>query len=80
MEMSQTMAKDANRFWVNACIEIYVPDQGFGERATANEELDAQWFANEVASQITKAINKNFRFSERPYSVNDVMVGKIERG
>jgi hypothetical protein len=33
-----------------------------------------------VASQIPKAINKNFRFSERPYSVNDVMVGKIERG
>jgi hypothetical protein len=57
-----------------------VPDQGFGEKATANEELDAQWFANEVASQIPKAINKNFRFSERPYSVNDVMVGKIERG
>ena len=28
------MAKDANRFWVNACIEIYVPDQGFGEKAT----------------------------------------------
>ena len=79
MEMSQTMAKDANRFYVNACIEIYVPDQGYGEKATANEELDAQWFANEVASQIPKAINKNFRFSESPYSVNDVMVGKIER-
>ena len=73
------MAKD-QRFFMNACIEIYVPDQGYGEKATANEELDAQWFANEVASQIPKAINKNFRFSERPYSVNDVMVGKIERG
>ena len=63
-----------------ACIEIYVPDQGYGEKAMKNEELDAQWFANEVSSQIPKAINKNFRFSERPYSVNDVMVGKIERG
>ena len=72
------MAKD-QRFFVNACIEIYVPDQGYGEKATKNEELDAQWFANEVASQIPKAINKNFRFSERPYSVNDVMVGKIEK-
>ena len=72
------MAKD-QRFYVNACIEIYVPDQGFGEKAMSNEELDAQWFANEVASQIPKAINKNFRFSERPYSVNDVMVGKIEK-
>ena len=74
------MARDAKRFWVNACIEIYVPDQGCGEKANTNEWKDAQWFANEVASQIPKAINKNFRFSERPYSVNDVMVDKIERG
>ena len=79
MERGQIMARDAKRFWVNACIEIYVPDQGYGEKATKNEELDAQWFANEIASQIPKEINKNFRFSERPYSVNDVMVGKIEK-
>ena len=80
MEMSQTMAKDANRFYVDVCLEIYVPDQGFGEKAVKNENLDAEWFANEICNQIPKAINKNFRFSERPYSVNDVMVGKIERG
>ena len=43
------MAKDANRFWVNACIEIYVPDQGYGEKAMKNEESDAQWFANEIS-------------------------------
>ena len=73
------MAKE-QRFFMNACIEIYVPDQGYGGKAISNEELAAQWFANEIASQIPKAINKNFRFSERPYSVNDVMVGKIERG
>ena len=73
------MAKE-QRFFMNACIEIYEPDQGYGGKAISNEELDAQWFANEIASQIPKAINKNFRFSERPYSVNDVMVGKIERG
>ena len=73
------MAKE-QRFFVNACIDIYVPDQGFGEKAMSNEELDAQWFANEVASQIPKSINKNFEYSERPYSVNDVMVGNIERG
>ena len=73
------MAKDANRFYVNACIEIYVPDQGYGEKALTNENKDAEWFANEVASQIPKAINKNFEFSERPYSVNDVMVDKVER-
>ena len=69
----------AKRYWVNVTMEIFVPDQGIGEKAMKNEELDAQWFANEVASQIPKAINKNFQFSERPYSVNDVMVGKIER-
>ena len=74
------MANDANRFYVEVSLEIYVPDQGYGEKAMKNEELDAQWFANEISSQIPKAINKNFQFSERPYSVNDVMVGKIERG
>ncbi len=74
------MAKDANRFFVEVSLEIYVPDQGFGEKAMKNEQTDAEWFANEVASQIPKAINKNFGFSERPYSVNYVKVGKIERG
>ena len=72
------MAKDV-RYYVNACIEIYVPDQGYGEKALTNENKDAEWFANEVASQIPNAINKNFEFSERPYSVNDVMVDKVER-
>ena len=72
------MAKD-QRYFVDVCLEIYVPDQGCGDNALINESKDANWFANEIASQIPKAINKNFRFSERPYSVNDVMVGKIER-
>ena len=72
------MAKDV-RYYVNACIEIYVPDKGYGEKSLTNENKDAEWFANEVASQIPKAINKNFQFSERPYSVNDVMVDKVER-
>ena len=74
------MAKDANRFFVEVSLEIYVPDQGYGEKAVKNENLDAEWFANEICNQIPKAINKNFEYSERPYSVNDVMVGKIERG
>ena len=72
------MAKE-QRFYVNACIEIYVPDQGYGEKSMKNEQTAAEWFANEISSQIPKAINKNFQFSERPYSVNDVMVGKVER-
>ena len=74
------MAKDANRFWVNACIEIYVPDQGFCEKAVKNENLDAEWFANEICNQIPKAINKNFKHSERPYSVNDATFVKQQRG
>ena len=54
------MAKDANRFYVDVCLEINVPDQGCGEKATKNENLDAEWFANEICNQIPKAINKNF--------------------
>ena len=73
------MAKD-QRYFVDVCLEIYVPDQGCGEQALNNESKDANWFANEICNQIPKAINKNFKYSERPYSVNDVMVGKIERG
>ena len=73
------MAKDANRFYVDVCLEIYVPDQGFGEKATKNENLDAEWFANEICNQIPKAINKNFKFSERPYSVTWAHKGKVER-
>jgi hypothetical protein len=73
------MAKD-QRFYVNVSLEIYVPDQGCGDRALTNEFKDAQWFANEICSQIPKAINKNFEYSERPYSVNDVQViSEIER-
>ena len=74
------MAKDANKFYVDVCLEIYVPDQGCGDKALTNESKDANWFANEIVSQLPRLVNKQFRFSERPYSVNDGMVGKIERG
>ena len=33
--------QDANRFYVNVCLEIYVPDQGCGDKAIKNENLDA---------------------------------------
>jgi len=74
------MAKDANRFFVNVCLEVYVPDQGCGDNAIKNENSDAEWFANEICSQIPKAINKNFEYSERPYSVNDATFIKQQRG
>ena len=56
-----------------------MPDQGCGEKAVKNENLDAEWFANEICNQIPKAINKNFKFSERPYSVNWAHKGKVEK-
>ncbi len=73
------MAKDV-RYYVDVTMEIYVPDQGCGDNAVTNESKDANWFANEICSQIPKAINKNFRYSERPYSVNDVIFVKQQRG
>ena len=73
------MAKD-QRYFVDVCLEIYVPDQGCGEQALNNESKDANWFANEICNQIPKAINKNFKYSERPYSVNDVTFVKQQRG
>ena len=73
------MAKDV-RYFVDVCLEIYVPDQGCGEQALNNESKDANWFANEICNQIPKAINKNFRFSERPYSVSDATFVKQQRG
>ena len=72
------MAKD-QRYFVDVCLEIYVPDQGCGEQALNNESKDANWFANEICNQIPKAINKNFEYSERPYSVNDVIFVKQQR-
>ena len=74
------MAKKDVRYFVDVCLEIYVPDQGCGDNAVTNESKDANWFANEICSQIPKAINKNFRYSERPYSVNDVIFVKQQRG
>lgn len=74
------MAKDAKRYFVNVSLEIYVPDQGLGPQSTKNENSDAEWFANEVCSQIPKLVNEQFQYSERPYSVNWAHKGEVERG
>ena len=73
------MAKD-KRYFVDVCLEIYVPDQGCGDKDLTNVSKDANWFAKEICSQIPKAINKNFKYSERPYSVNDASFVRQERG
>ncbi len=71
------MANETKRYRVSVYVDIHVPDQGLGDKALVNERKDAEWFANEVCSQIPKAINKNFRFSERPYSVSDAYIGGV---
>ena len=73
------MAKD-QRYFVDVCLEIYVPDQGCGDKALTNESKDANWFANEIVSQIPRLVNKQFQFSERPYSVGDASFVKQQRG
>ncbi len=74
------MANDAKRYYVDVTLEIYVPDQGCGDRAIPNENSDAEWLASEVCSQIPKLVNEKFKYSERPYSVNWAHKGKVERG
>ena len=43
------MANEDNRFYVNACIEIYFPDQGCCDKANTHEQRDAEWLANEIS-------------------------------
>jgi len=69
----------AKRYWVNMTMEIFVDDQGLGEQSTKNEDKDARWFADTIASKVPKMVNKEFRFSEREYSVNDCSVNYLDK-
>jgi len=71
------MANKTKRYRMSVYVDIHVPDQGLGDRALVNERKDAEWFANEVCSQIPNAINVNFEYSERPYSVSDAYIGGV---
>jgi len=71
------MANETKRYRVSVYVDIHVPDQGLGDRAPVNERKDAEWFANEICSQIPNAINENFEYSERPYSVSDAYIGGV---
>ena len=73
-----TMAKD-KRYFVTCTMEVYVPDQGCGDKALKNEDLDANWFASTIGYMIPNLVNKEFKYSERPYSVNHVYINKIEK-
>ena len=43
----------SKRYWVNVTMEIFVPEQGCGEKATKNENRDARWFADTIAEKKT---------------------------
>ena len=68
----------AKRYFVNVTMEIFVPEQGCGEQSTKNENRDARWFADTIASKVPKMVNKEFEYSEREYSVNDCSVNYLE--
>ena len=44
-----------------------------------NEDLDANWFASTIGYMIPNLINKEFKYSERPYMVNHCYINKVEK-
>jgi len=72
------MAKD-KRYFVNVTMEVWVPEQGLGPKSTKNEDLDANWFASTIGYMIPDLINKEFKYSERPYMVNHCYINKVEK-
>ena len=68
----------AKRYFVNVTMEIFVPEQGVGEKATKNENRDARWFADTIASKTREHINDEFRFAERDYHLSEVQVNYLE--
>ncbi len=68
----------AKRYFVNVTMEIFVPDQGLGEKATKNENRDAEWFANTIADKTQKHIRDEFKWAERDYHLNEVQVNYLE--
>ena len=70
----------AKRYFVNVTMEIFVPEQGYGEKSTKNEDKDAEWFANTIASKTSEHIRDEFRYAEREYHLNEVYVSNVERG
>ena len=68
----------AKRYFVNVTMEIFVPEQGLGEKSTKNEDRDAEWFANTIASKTREHINDEFKYSERDYHLNEVQVNYLE--
>ena len=68
----------AKRYFVNVTMEIFVPEQGLGEKATKNENRDARWFADTIAEKTQKHIRDEFKWAERDYHLNEVQVNYLE--
>jgi len=68
----------AKRYWVNMTMEIFVPEQGCGEKSTKNENRDARWFADTIAEKTQKHIKNEFKWAERDYHLNEVQVNYLE--
>ena len=68
----------AKRYFVNVTMEIFVPEQGCGERSTINENRDARWFADSITQKTQKHIRDEFKHSERDYHLNEVQVNYLE--
>jgi len=68
----------AKRYFVNVTMEIFVPEQGCGERSTINENRDARWFADTIATKTQKYIRDEFKWAERDYHLNEVQVNYLE--
>ena len=69
----------AKRYFVNVTMEIFVPEQGYGEKATKNENKDAEWFANTIATKTQQHISDEFKWAERDYSLNEFYVNSVEK-
>ena len=68
----------AKRYFANVTMEIFVPDQGLGEKSTKNENRDARWFADTIAEKTQKHIRDEFKWAERDYHLNEVQVNYLE--
>jgi hypothetical protein len=68
----------AKRYFVNVTMEIFVPEQGLGKKATKNENGDARWFAETIATKTYEHIKDEFKHAERDYHLNEVQVNYLQ--
>jgi len=67
------------RYFVNVTMEIFTPDQGVGDKAIKNENGDARWFAETIATKTHEHIKEEFAHADRDYHLNEVEVNYLKR-